>query len=138
MLEHFGNKQFMRFQTQGFEKYPLNKAYAIEEEEFLNPVKVISKFEIPKGANVVNSHVLYKIKTKEGGMLKLKSRIATHGNEDDMKNVLSTDCTTCSPTGIRIVESTASLYGWKVTDADFKAAFIQTGDAMGDVYVKPP
>ena len=55
-----------------------------------------------------------------------------------MKNVLTSDCTTCPPTGLRIVESIASLMKWQVHNADAKSAFLQTGAAGRDVYVKPP
>ena len=138
LLEHFGNKSFLKHQAQGFEQYVIVNAYNAEEENFIKTVKVVSKSDVPEGANVASSHVLYKVKHKDDGSLKLKARIAPHGNEDDMRRILSKDCTTCPPTGLRIVESIASLKGWKIKKADVKAAFLQTGAATRDVYVKPP
>lgn len=127
----------MRHQVQGFEQYPLVNACAREEETFLKTARVVYHRDIPADANVINSHTLYKVKQNDGS-LKLKVRIAPHGNEDDLKTTLSKDCATCPPTGLRILESIASLFGWALYKADVKAAFLETGAAERDVYVKPP
>lgn len=87
---------------------------------------------------MISSHTLYKVKQNDDRSLKLKARIAPHGNEDNLKDVLTKDCSTCPPTGLRILESIASLHGWNVYKADVKAAFLQTGKAYRDVYVRPP
>ena len=78
------------------------------------------------------------MKRCDDGVLKLKARVAPHGIEDELKTVLSKDCSTCPPTGLRILESIASLYGWTVYKGDVSAAFLQTGKAERDVYVRPP
>lgn len=138
MLENFGNKAFLIHQAQGFDQFPLVNAYKAEEETFLKTVRPVSKCKIPPASNIINSHVLYKVKQNDDGTLKLKARIAPHGNEDDLKELLSKDCTTCPPTGLRILESIASLFAWTLYKADVKAAFLQTGTAQRDVYVRPP
>ncbi len=141
MFVHFGNKQFMKHEAQGFDQYPINNAYKIEEESFLKNVKVIPLSKISaqdkQKMNIIGSHTLYKLKRKDDKSLKIKGRIAPHGNEDALKELLTKDCTMCPPTGIRIVESTASLYGWVVVRGDSKSAFLQLM-ANRDVYVKPP
>ncbi len=138
MLSHFGNKSFLKHQAQGFEQFPLINSYKHEEENFLKTVQLVPITQIPSHANVINSHTLYKLKQDDDGNLKLKARIAPHGNEDDLKDKLSKDCATCPPTGLRIVESIASLHAWTLYKADVKAAFLQTGSADRDVYVRPP
>lgn len=90
------------------------------------------------GANIIGSHTLYKVKQNDDGSLKLKARIAPHGNEDDLKDVLNKDCSTCPPTGLRMLESVASPFGWTVYKADVEAAFLETDEAQRDVYVLPP
>lgn len=47
--------------------------------------------DVPSGANVIKSHVLYKVKREDDGYLKLKARIDPHGNEDKMKHDFTTD-----------------------------------------------
>lgn len=138
MLRHFGNKPFLIHEAQGFDQFPLVNAYKAEEETFLKTVRPVLKSKVPPSSNIINSHVLYKIKQNDDGSLKLKARIAPHGNEDTLKDLLTKDCTTCPPTGLRILESIASLFGWTLHKADVKAAFLQTGTAQRDVYVRPP
>ena len=138
MMNHFGNKAFLLHQAQGFEQFPLVTSYNREEESFVKTVKIVSRDEVPPQANVIGSHVLYKLKLNDDGSLKLKARIAPHGNEDDLKDLLASDCSTCPPTGLRIVESIASLMKWRLYKADVKSAFLQTGPARREVYVKPP
>jgi len=88
MLHNFGNKTFFKHQAQGFEQFPLVKAYDAEEETFIETVKIFARDDVPDHANVINSHFLYKLKQEDDGTLKLKARIAPHGNEDDLKDVL--------------------------------------------------
>jgi len=104
ILEHFGNKSFLKHQAQGFEQFPLINAYQREEGTFLKTARIIPKDKSTSGANIIGSHTLYKVKHNDDGSLKLKARIAPHGNEDDIKHMLNKDCTICPPTGLRIVE----------------------------------
>ena len=138
MCEYFGNKPFLRFQAQGFEQCVLSKAYKAEEDEFIKTVEIVPKDKVPQNANIIKSHAIYKIKTNDDSSMKLKARIAPHGNEDSMRDELTTDCATCSPAGLRILESIASLFGWTIVRVDGKAAFLQTGKAQRKVYVIPP
>lgn len=85
-----------------------------------------------------NSHTLYKVKHNNDGSQKLKARIAPHGNEDDFKHILSKYFATCPPTGLCVLKSIALLFAWTLCKANVKAAFVQTGAAERDVYVKPP
>lgn len=70
--------------------------------------------------------------------MKLKARIAPHGNEDSMKYQLRSDCSQCTPTGIRVLLSLATLYEWRISKIDVTSAFLQTGHAERDVHVRPP
>lgn len=138
MFNHFGNKPFLKFQAQGFQQYVISNAYKLEEEAFSKTVKVIPKSDVPENSNIIKSHTLYKVKINNDASMKLKALIAPHGNKDSMKGQLSSDCTTCSPPGRRILESIASFMGWKVTSVETKSAFLQTGKPEKDVYVIPP
>lgn len=128
----------MKFQAQRFHQYVISNAYNLEEETFLKTVKVIPKSDVPEKSNVSKNHTLYKVKVNDDASIKLKARIAPHGKEDSMKGQFSSDCTTCSPSGLRILESMSSLMGWKVTRVDTKSAFLQTGKAERDLYFIPP
>lgn len=62
MFQYFGNKPFLRFQSQGFHQFILSSAYKNEEQSFLKTVEVIPKDKLPLNANIIRSHTLYKIK----------------------------------------------------------------------------
>lgn len=137
MLEHFGRKPFLIQQAQGFDQFALVNAHKAEKEAYFKAVRPVPKSEISPSSNTSNSHALYKIERIDDGSLKLKARIAPHWNKNDLKEFSSKDCTTCLPTGLGVSESPASLFGWTLYKADIKAAFLQTGTAQRDVYVRP-
>lgn len=110
LLDFFGNKPFLRYRAQGFPTFPLLNAYNSEEEDFKKTVKTVPIELVPKNANVISSHVTYKVKVNDDKSLKLKARIAPHGNEDSLKNELRSDCAMCPPIVIRIILSIAALY----------------------------
>lgn len=78
------------------------------------------------------------MKTCDDGSHKLKAQIAPHGIEENVNDSLTSDCSTCSPTSLRIIESISLLFGWTLYKAVIESAFLQTGDESRDVYVKPP
>ena len=94
--------------------------------------------EVPSHANIIRSHVIYKVKPGDDGSLKTKARIAPHGNKDKQRTELESDSATCPPIGIRLLLSFATLMKWPLTKIDFTNAYLQTSDARRDVYVVPP
>ena len=138
MQNHFGNKSFMRHQAQGFPQFALVNAYNAEETSFKKTAEPVRVSKIPPDANIISSHVIYKVKMNDDKALKLKARIAPHGNEDSLKHDLRSDCCVWPLTGIRLLLSMASLRKWRITKMDVESAFLQTGDANRNVYVVPP
>lgn len=111
MFQFFGNTPFLKFQAQGFEQYVFLSAYKQEQESFLKSVKIVPKESLPEDASIIKSQTLYKIKVNYDATKKLKALVAPHGNEDAMRDELTTDCATCSPVRLRILDSIASLFG---------------------------
>lgn len=62
----------------------------------------------------------HKVKRSDKDTLKLKGKIAPHGNEDTLRDTPTKDCAMCPPAGVRILKSLASLFGWTVCKADDK------------------
>lgn len=89
----------MKFHTQGFEQSVINNAKDAEEASFIKSIMIVLRDCIPSGSNVVNSHTVYKTNTNDKGSLKLRARIASHGNEDDLRSKFSTDCSMCPHMG---------------------------------------
>lgn len=138
MVEEFVNKPFLKHQSQNFEQFLLIKSYKEDEESFLMTVKVIPRNNVTYKSNLISIHTLYKVKKNDDGSLKLKARIAPHGNEDNLKDVLNKDFSTCPPTVLRIVESISSFHIFTAYKGDVKAAFLQTGKSDGYDYLRPP
>lgn len=138
VFQFFGNKPFLKFQAQGFEQFLMQSGYKDEEQSFLKTVEVIPKTNLPKNANIIRSHTIYKIKVNDDSPMNLKARIAPHRNEDNMRNELTKDCATCSPAGLQILESIAALLKWKIAKIDAKTTFLPTGKADRMVFVIPP
>lgn len=62
----------------------------------------------------------------------MKARIAQH--EESLKS----DSASCPAVGIRILLLIAPVIKWPLAKIDFTIAYLQTGQALGDVYVKSP
>lgn len=86
MLDHFENKMFLNKPSQAFPSSKLSVAFYIEERDFKKTVQSIAINKIPKAPNIINSHVIYKIKHNDDKNLNLKARIVPHGNEDSMRD----------------------------------------------------
>ena len=138
MLNVPGQKPFMLHETQVFPQQTLYKAYNEEEVELKEHFKCVPISDISANANIISSHTIYKIKFDENDNLRLKGRIAPHGNEDSQREELRSDCTMCAPVGIRVVATVATIRHWRITKADVKTAFHKTGKADCDVFVVPP
>lgn len=53
-----------------------------EESKFMGTVREVNVRDVPKGSNVVTSHVICTVKSNDDGSLKIKSRITPHGIKD--------------------------------------------------------
>lgn len=142
LLENYaksmGYNSFMLHEADGLPSSVLHNSYTREEEKFKQTVKEVHVSAVPDNANIISSHVIYKIKKNDDGSYKMKARIAPHGNKDKERENLKSDSATCPPTGIRVLLSIASLLQWPLAKVDFTSAYLQTGPALRDVYVIPP
>ncbi len=133
----FGQKEFLLHHAEGLLSHPIWNAYHDEEINFMKIFRSVSIDKVPNSSNVITSHVIYKVKANDDGTLKMKARIAPHGNKDKDRDLLKTDSVQCPPTGISILISIATIMKWPLAKIDFTSAFLQTGDAKRDVYVIP-
>jgi len=134
----FKFKEFLFHHAQGLPQFILQNAYRSEEDSFKKTVRMIHVTKVPQSANVISSHVLYKVKKLDDGSMKMKARIAPHGNKDKEKSTVKSDSATCPPIGVRVACSIATMKRWATAKIDFTAAFLQAGEATRDVYVIPP
>lgn len=118
--------------------YILLKANEAEESDSKQHVKCVSVNDVLQYANVISSHTVYKVNHDDDGSLRIKARIAPHGNEDSLKHIVKSDCAMSSPTSIRYILTIAALNRCVISRADVKFAFLETGQAQRDVFVRTP
>lgn len=135
LMNYFGNKPFLRHQAQVFPQFSLKSVCDLEEADSKKTAKMCPLSEMPHTANILSSHVIYKLKVDDDRSLKLEASIAAHGNEESARDLLRSDCSMCPPAGFRIVTSIATLMKWRLTKIDIKTAFLQSGKAERDVFV---
>ena len=112
------------------ESYLKEKENWIQSKAF-NLVKIS---EVPLGANVISSHVIYKWKSADT----LKARIVPHGHRDEEKQFLRTDAPTMSVEVLRMIVSIAVENQWRIGSLDVKAAYLQATGFNRIIYVRPP
>lgn len=62
---------------------------------------------VPTEANVIYSHVIFKVKTNDYGRLKLTGRIFVHGNRDVENDMIRSDSAAADMIIVRTVMSLA-------------------------------
>lgn len=138
MLQHFGNEPFLRHQSQAFPGNSIALAYASGVASCKKMVATVSMSAVSTDANIIISHVVYKVKVEDGRVLKLNARILTHGNEESLPHALQSDCSMCSPVSMRTIFSVAALFLWRLAKMDEQSSFRQTVQAAPDAYMAPP
>ena len=116
----------------------VREAYEAEEENWDGVYEVVDEREVPKGANVIGSHVAYKLKVNEDGSLKLKARICPHGNRDSEKEGIRKDSAAVQWPVIRLLLSLSALMGFRIGTIDISAAYLQSGPITRLIFVRPP
>eukprot|EP00178_Gracilaria_changii_P016074 TRINITY_DN453_c0_g1_i1.p1 TRINITY_DN453_c0_g1~~TRINITY_DN453_c0_g1_i1.p1 ORF type:complete len:311 (-),score=40.62 TRINITY_DN453_c0_g1_i1:1250-2182(-) len=137
-FDMFNTKEFLLYQAIGLPQFITQNAFATGEDNFKKIVREVHVSRVPANANIISSHVLYKVKIKDDNSLMMKARIAPHGNKDREKQLLKTDSAVCPPLDFRTLLSFVSLFRWTLVKIDVKSAFLQTGCAERDIYVVRP
>lgn len=100
--------------------------------------QTVPEKDVLRNANIITSHVVYKIKTDEQGDRELKARIVPHGNRDVEKESIRKDSATAQLCVIRLLLSIVTFLGFRLGFADIKGAYLQSGPIQRDIYVRPP
>lgn len=106
-----GNSQVTITRMQSAPSWLTHKALTEEHNNnWATAYEEISEKDIPEGANVISSHVVYKIKTDEKGEHRLKARICPHGNKDAMKDGIRKDSATAQFNVIRMMLAMTTFF----------------------------
>lgn len=92
--------------------------------------------ELPPDANVIASHVVFKVKDNPDCTLRLKARLVLHGNRDKDRFKVRRDSASAELFIVRLILSLASFLGFTIATADVKGAYMQSGDITRDIFVR--
>jgi hypothetical protein len=126
----FTSSSKLALQEEMADSYLQEKENWVKAKAF-NLVKIS---DVPAGANIISSHVVYKWKSEDT----LKARIVTHGHRDDEKQFLRTDAPTMSVEVLRMIVSIAVENQWRIGSLDVKAAYLHATGFNRIIYVRPP
>jgi hypothetical protein len=112
------------------------ESYLQEKENWIRSkaFDLVKISDVPSGANIISSHVIYKWKSETT----LKARIVPHGHRDEEKQFLRTDAPTMSVEVLRMIVSIAVENQWRIGSLDVKAAYLQATGFNRIIYVRPP
>lgn len=117
----------------------LEQAFNKEHDSnWANAYEMVPEKSVPRNANTITSHVVYKVKTNEEGDRELKARIVPHGNRDTEKDCIRKDSATAQLCIIRLLLSIITVLGFRLGFADIKGAYLQSGPIQRDIFVRPP
>ena len=112
------------------------------DENWFKNISLVDVDKLPKNANVIGSHFVYKVKCEgtelSGLRFKLKARLCVHGNRDTEKDSLRTDAAVVSHDGFRMTYCIASQLGLIIGKGDISGAYPQSGEAKRKIFVFPP
>lgn len=94
--------------------------------------------ELPKSANIIGSHFVFKIKEDESHQLKMKARLVLHGNRDRDRYSVRRDSASADLSIVRLIILLAIILGFEISTADVKGAYMQSGPIQREIYVRPP
>lgn len=137
--EVIGSKQVTRSYLTFAPPWILRDALRSEHDtDWLDSYEEVKECDVPRTGNVINSHVVYKLKTEEDGNRKMKARIVPHGNRDNEKDEIRKDSSNASLFVVRLLLSLVTFLQFRIGTADIKGAFLQSGPIKRDIYVRPP
>lgn len=134
-----GNKQVTISKLQLAPSWITTRALKEEHDNnWAEAYREIDERLVPKHANVISSHVIYKIKTEESGIRRLKARLCPHGNRDIMKDDIRKDSATAQFDVIRLMLTITTFLPMRIGVVDISGAYMQSGPIKRDIYVRPP
>lgn len=134
-----GSRQVSRNKLEFAPPWLVEEAFNTEHSSnWVDAYAEVDENEVPADANVITSHVIYKVKTDENEVLKLKGRIVPHGNKDTEIDDIRKDSSTAQFNVILLLLCLTTFLGFRIGLADVMGAYLQSGPIARDIYVRPP
>lgn len=134
-----GFKQVTESEIQFAPEWILNDALSTELEENWNSAyTVVKSSELPRDANIIGSHTVYRVKEDDDGHLKMKARLVLHGNRDKDRFTVRRDSASADLAAVRLLISLSQILKFCIATADIKGAYMQSGPIKRTLFVRPP
>ena len=138
LYKKYNSEQFTKQKAPDIPEWLYIEAVASELQNWKSQYEHVKLADVPADANVIGSHLVYRIKKDEKGQFRFKARLVVHGNEDEQKDAIRKDAATAHLVTIRLILSMATCYNFELGQIDIKAAYFQSGPIKRRVYVRPP
>lgn len=123
-----GSKQLTRSKMACAPSWLLDKALQEElSSNWSDTHDEVDERQIKRDANVIPSHVVYKIKNEENDVKRMKARLCPNGNRDKLKKTVRKDSATAQFDVIRLILSLATIFTFRIGCIDIKGAYLQSG-----------
>ena len=86
-VTHFGSTEFLLSYAENLPPFITENVFKAEGERLSRSSLLCRDERVPRNANIILSHVLFKNKTRSDGSLTCKARIAPDGNEESKKMI---------------------------------------------------
>lgn len=100
--------------------------------------KTVNESSVPRGINLIGSHLIFKVKEGHSRQLKMKARLVLHVNRDCDRFSVRFDSAPTDLSILRIIIALASILGFAIATAKFKGAYMQSGPIQRELYVISP
>lgn len=139
ILKQIGTRQVNRSELIFAPPWVLEEAFEREHNSNWSDAYVcVPEAEVERKANLITSHVVYKVKTDEKSERTMKARIVPHGNRDKEKDDIRKDSATVQLDIIRLLLSLTTFMGFRLAAIDITGAYLQIGPINRNIYVRPP
>lgn len=134
-----GTRQVTKRELEGMPDWITKKSMDLEvTENWASVTEEVSAQEMPRDANLLSTHFVFKIKKTEQDERMLKARLVVHGNRDEEKDEVRKDAIAADMMMTRLVLALGMIMNFSFGVADIKGAFMQSGPAHRDIYIIPP
>lgn len=138
-----GGKQVSRGQLSFAPSWILEEAFDKEmRENWADAYEEIEQSAVPTDANIIGCHTVYKVKEapspESDGELTMKARNVLHGNRDKDRYSVRRDSSSADLSVVRLTISIGLMLDFSFGVADVKGAYMQSGPAKRDIFVRPP
>lgn len=107
-------------------------------ENYKSTYEIVRDEEELWNANLIASHVLYKVTKDEDGALLLKATILPYGNRNLMKDDVTKDSTTAHVHVIILMLAVIFMIPLRMGLIDISRAYLQSGPICWTIFVRPP